>query len=153
MFRSAAFRWRCKVNGQKVKAAPSFAPLEPWLVTPEEILDPQRLDLWLDVNGKRQQSGGTANAILGVAQLVSYLSRFMVQPGDVIPTGTPPGVGIGREPPRYVKCGDVVSLGGTALGNQKQQVAPSSDSHAYSVFDIEEKTCDKNTVSRGSPSR
>lgn len=148
--------FQMEMQGQwtKGKSYPSFAPLGPWLVTPEEIFDPQRLDLWLDVNGERRQSGSTAKMIFGVAQVVSYLSRFMaLQPGDVIPTGTPPGVGMGCKPPRYLQPGDIISLGGTALGSQKQQVVPWSDSHECSVSDIKEKTCDKNTASSTCQSR
>jgi len=92
-------------------------------VTPDELGDPQDVDLWLDVNGQRRQTGNTQTMIFGVAQIVSYLSRFMaLQPGDVIPTGTPPGVGMGQKPPVYLKAGDVVTLGGRGLVEQRQVV-------------------------------
>ena len=84
------------------------------------------MDLWLDVNGQRRQTGNTRTMIFGVAHIVSYLSRFMaLQPGDVIPTGTPPGVGMGHKPPLYLKAGDVVTLGGRGLGQQRQRVVDS----------------------------
>ena len=107
----------------KGKSAETFNPLGPWLVTPDELGNPQDVDLWLDVNGVRRQTGNTRTMIFGVAQIVSYLSRFMaLQPGDVIPTGTPPGVGMGQKPPVFLKAGDVVTLGGRGLGEQRQKV-------------------------------
>ena len=98
---------------------------------PDEIPDPQALDLWLDVNGKRMQSGNTRNMIFPVRTLVSYISRFMtLYPGDLITTGTPPGVGMGRKPsPVYLRAGDVVELGISQLGKQRQKVIPYSPSH------------------------
>ncbi|HLB79830.1 MAG TPA: fumarylacetoacetate hydrolase family protein, partial [Dongiaceae bacterium] len=105
----------------KGKGCDSFAPLGPWLATTDEIPDPQRLDMWLDVNGERMQRGSTATMVFGVAHLVSYISRFMtLMPGDVVITGTPPGVGMGRKPPRYLKPGDTVALGIVGLGEQRQ---------------------------------
>ncbi len=107
----------------KGKGCPTFGPLGPWLVTPDEIEDPQKLDMWLDVNGERMQSGSTATMVFGVKTLVSYVSQFMIlEPGDVITTGTPPGVGMGKKPPRFLKPGDTVSLGIAGLGRQAQQV-------------------------------
>ena len=107
----------------KGKGADSFGPVGPWLVTPDEILDVQDLDLYLEVNGKRMQTGSTATMIFGVAHLISYLSRYMtLEPGDIIATGTPPGVGMGRTPPRYLKKGDTVRLGIPGLGEQQQTV-------------------------------
>ncbi len=107
----------------KGKGCPTFGPLGPWLVTPDEIKDPQKLDMWLDVNGERMQSGSTATMVFGVKTLVSYISQFMIiEPGDVITTGTPPGVGMGKKPPRFLKPGDTVALGITGLGRQAQQV-------------------------------
>ena len=111
----------------KGKGCPSFGPLGPWLVTPDEIADVQRLALWLDVNGERMQSGSTERMIFNVNFLVSYISRFMkLQPGDVITTGTPPGVGMGRNPPRFLRAGDRVTLGIDGLGAQTQAVAAPS---------------------------
>jgi 2,4-didehydro-3-deoxy-L-rhamnonate hydrolase len=107
----------------KGKSAPTFGPLGPWLVTPDEIADVQKLDLWLDVNGERMQTGSTATMIFNVKQLVSYISHFMIlDPGDVITTGTPPGVGQGKKPPRFLKPGDTMSLGVDGLGRQAQRV-------------------------------
>lgn len=117
--------YQIEYEGQwtKGKSYPTHCPIGPWLVTPDELGDPQDVDLWLDVNGQRRQSGNTKTMIFGVAQIVSYLSRFMaLQPGDVIPTGTPPGVGMGQKPPVFLKAGDVVTLGGRGLGEQRQVV-------------------------------
>lgn len=110
----------------KGKGADTFGPVGPWLVTPDEILDVQDLDMYLEVNGKRMQTGSTATMIFGVAQLVSYLSRYMtLEPADIIATGTPPGVGMGRTPPRYLKAGDSLRLGIPGLGEQQQVVEAS----------------------------
>jgi 2,4-didehydro-3-deoxy-L-rhamnonate hydrolase len=107
----------------KGKSADTFGPLGPWLVTADEVPDPQNLDLWLEVDGKRRQQGSTKTMIFGVAHLVSYLSRYMsLQPGDVITTGTPPGVGHGQKPPVYLRVGNEVRLGVDRLGEQKQRV-------------------------------
>ncbi|HEY5225974.1 MAG TPA: fumarylacetoacetate hydrolase family protein [Methylovirgula sp.] len=107
----------------KGKSAPTFGPLGPYLVTPDEIPNVQRLNLWLDVNGKRMQTGNTKTMIFGVKKLVSYISEFMVlEPGDIITTGTPPGVGMGRKPARYLQPGDVVTLGSDLLGKQTQEI-------------------------------
>ena len=119
--------YQIEYEGQwtKGKSYPTHCPIGPWLVTPDELGDPQNLDLWLDVNGVRRQTGNTRTMIFGVAQIVSYLSRFMaLQPGDLIPTGTPPGVGMGQKPPVFLREGDVVSLGGSWLGEQRQTVVP-----------------------------
>lgn len=107
----------------KGKSAPTFGPLGPWIATRDEIADPQNLDMFLDVNGERCQTGNTKTMIFGVAHIVSYLSQFMVlEPGDVITTGTPPGVGLGMKPPRFLKAGDTMYLGVAGLGEQKQTV-------------------------------
>ncbi|MDJ1156897.1 fumarylacetoacetate hydrolase family protein [Chelatococcus sp. SYSU_G07232] len=107
----------------KGKGCPTFGPLGPWLVTADEVADVQNLGMWLDVNGERMQTGSTKTMIFDVVKLVSYISHFMVlEPGDVITTGTPPGVGLGMKPPRFLKAGDVVSLGIDGLGVQKQTV-------------------------------
>ena len=107
----------------KGKSADTFCPLGPWLVTADEIADPQKLDLWLEVNGERMQTGSTRTMVAGVYRVVSYISQFMtLQPGDVIPTGTPPGVGMGRKPQVWLKPGDVMRLGITGLGEQRQRV-------------------------------
>jgi 2,4-didehydro-3-deoxy-L-rhamnonate hydrolase len=120
--------YQIEYEGQwtKGKSYPTHCPIGPWLVTPDELGDPQDVDLWLDVNGVRRQTGNTRTMIFGVAQIVSYLSRFMaLQPGDVIPTGTPPGVGMGQKPPLFLQAGDVVTLGGRGLGEQRQRVVAS----------------------------
>jgi 2-keto-4-pentenoate hydratase/2-oxohepta-3-ene-1,7-dioic acid hydratase in catechol pathway len=107
----------------KGKGCDTFGPIGPWLVTTDEITDPQNLDMWLDVNGKRYQNGSTRTMIFDVATLVHYLSRFTtLNPGDIISTGTPPGVGLGQKPPLYLKAGDVVRLGIQGLGEQEQRV-------------------------------
>ena len=107
----------------KGKSADTFCPLGPWLVTADEIADPQKLDLWLEVNGERMQTGSTRTMVAGVYRVVSYISQFMtLQPGDVIPTGTPPGVGMGRKPQVWLKPGDEMRLGITGLGEQRQRV-------------------------------
>ncbi|MFN3972715.1 MAG: fumarylacetoacetate hydrolase family protein [Gemmobacter sp.] len=105
----------------KGKSCDTFGPLGPWLVTRDEVPDPQALGMWLDVNGRRMQGGSTATMVFGVAHLVSYLSGFMtLYPGDVISTGTPPGVGMGKTPPRYLAAGDRMELGIEGLGVQRQ---------------------------------
>lgn len=109
----------------KGKSCETFNPLGPWLVTADEVPDPQNLGLWLDVNGERRQTGHTRTMIFGVKYLVWYLSQFMVlEPGDVITTGTPPGVGLGMKPPRFLKPGDVMELGIDGLGRQRQVCRP-----------------------------
>ena len=109
----------------KGKGCDSFGPIGPWLGTADEIADPQALDLWLDVNGKRMQTGNTRTMIFSCAQIVSYVSRYMtLMPGDIITTGTPPGVGLGVKPePVFLKNGDVMTLGIRGLGEQRQKVA------------------------------
>ena len=105
----------------KGKSCDGFGPIGPWLVTRDEVADPQNLGLWLSVNGARMQNGSTRTMVYGVAHLVSYLSQFMtLHPGDVISTGTPPGVGMGQKPPRYLVPGDVVELGVDGLGQARQ---------------------------------
>ena len=107
----------------KGKGCDTFGPVGPWLVTRDEVIDVQRLDLYLELNGKRMQTGCTETMIFTVAQLVSYLSRFMtLEPGDIIATGTPPGVGFARTPPRFLKPGDTLRLGIAGLGEQQQEV-------------------------------
>ena len=107
----------------KGKGCDTFGPVGPWLVTADEIENPQDLAMWLDVNGKRCQNGSTKTMIFGVANLVSYCSRFMtLYPGDLISTGTPPGVGLGMKPPTYLKAGDEMHLGIAHLGEQRQRV-------------------------------
>jgi 2,4-didehydro-3-deoxy-L-rhamnonate hydrolase len=107
----------------KGKGCDTFGPVGPWLVTRDEIPNPQRLDLWLDLNGQRVQSGNSKTMIFSVAKIVSYLSRFMtLMPGDIITTGTPPGVGMGMKPQRFLQRGDTLSLGITGLGEQRQKV-------------------------------
>lgn len=110
----------------KGKSADTFGPIGPWLVTTDEIRDPQNLDLWLEVDGRRYQDGNTRTMVRGVAYLVSFLSRFMsLQPGDVISTGTPPGVGLGQKPPVYLQPGNRIRLGVEGLGEQNQLVVGS----------------------------
>ena len=112
----------------KGKGCDTFGPIGPWLVTADEVPDPQNLDMWLDVNGERMQSGNTRTMIFGVKKLISYCSHYMtLLPGDVICTGTPPGVGMGKKPnPIWLKPGDVVTLGIEGLGQQTQKVVPYS---------------------------
>jgi len=107
----------------KGKSCDRYGPVGPFLVSKDEIPDPQKLQLWLDVNGESRQRGSTQTMVYGVAYLVSYLSQFMtLHPGDIISTGTPPGVGLGMDPPTYLKPGDVVTLGIEGLGEQRQRV-------------------------------
>ena len=109
----------------KGKGCDTFGPLGPWLVTRDDIPNPQRLAMWLDLNGKRVQTGNTKTMIFSVAKIVSHLSQYMtLMPGDVITTGTPPGVGLGMKPPLYLKKGDVMTLGIEGLGEQRQVVVP-----------------------------
>lgn len=116
-----AFQTERSGQWTKGKSCDTFGPMGPWLVTKDEVPDPQNLAMWLKVNGEQQQDGSSKTMVYGVAFLVSYLSQFMsLHPGDVISTGTPPGVGMGLKPPRYLKDGDVVELGIEGLGTQKQ---------------------------------
>ena len=114
----------------KGKGCDTFGPVGPWLVTRDEIEDVQSLGMWLDVNGQRMQNGNTRTMIFGVATLVSYLSRFMtLEPGDIITTGTPPGVGLGHKPaPLFLKPGDIMRLGIDRLGEQQQRVVEWTES-------------------------
>ncbi|WP_282157627.1 fumarylacetoacetate hydrolase family protein [Shimia thalassica] len=107
----------------KGKSCDGFGPIGPWLVTPDEVQDPQNLDLSLDLNGARMQTGNTQSMVFSVAHIISYLSQMMtLHPGDVIATGTPPGVGMGMKPPVYLKAGDVMDLEIEGLGHQRQEV-------------------------------
>lgn len=107
----------------KGKSADTFGPTGPWLVTADEVHDPQNLSLWLELNGERMQNGSTRTMVYGVAFLISYLSRFMtLHPGDIISTGTPPGVALGMKNPRYLRAGDIMRLGVQGLGEQQQLV-------------------------------
>jgi 2-keto-4-pentenoate hydratase/2-oxohepta-3-ene-1,7-dioic acid hydratase in catechol pathway len=110
----------------KGKSADTFGPIGPWLVTPDEVPDPQNLELWLEVDGRPYQRSTTRHMIFGVARLVSYISRFMsLHPGDIISTGTPPGIGMGQTPPIYLRPGNRVRLGIHGLGEQSQRVTGS----------------------------
>jgi 2,4-didehydro-3-deoxy-L-rhamnonate hydrolase len=116
-FQMATTQW------DKGKSFDTAGPIGPWLVTTDEVADPQNLRLWLEVDGRRYQDGSTQTMVFGVAHLVSYLSRFMsLQPGDVISTGTPPGVGLGQKPPVYLAAGQTIHLGIEGLGVQHQRV-------------------------------
>ena len=117
-----AFQTERSGQWTKGKSCDTFGPIGPWLVTRDEVPDPQNLRMWLKVNGQTMQDGSSRTMVYGVASLISYLSKFMsLHPGDVISTGTPPGVGMGLKPPRYLKHGDVVELGIEGLGSQKQR--------------------------------
>ena len=123
-----AFQMEMGSQWDKGKGCDTFGPVGPWLVTRDEVMDVQDLDLYLEVNGKRMQTGNTSTMVFTVAQIVSYVSRFMtLEPGDIICTGTPPGVGMGRTPQRFLKKGDTLRLGIAGLGEQQQDVI------AYSV--------------------
>lgn len=116
-----AFQTERSGQWTKGKSCDTFGPIGPWLVTRDEVPDPQALSMWLTVNGEKMQNGTSQTMVYNVAFLVSYLSQFMsLHPGDVISTGTPPGVGMGMKPPRYLKPGDVVELGIQGLGTQRQ---------------------------------
>ena len=107
----------------KGKSADTFCPVGPWVLTADEVADPQALGMWLELNGKRMQDGSSATQIFGVKTIVSYVSRYMtLMPGDIIPTGTPPGVGMGMNPQVFLKAGDVMRLGIDGLGEQEQKV-------------------------------
>lgn len=116
-----AFQAERQGQWTKGKSCDTFGPIGPWLVTKDEVKDPQNIPMWLKVNGKTMQNGSTKTMVYGVAYLVSYLSQFMsLHPGDIISTGTPPGVGLGMKPPVFLKAGDVVELGIEGVGTQKQ---------------------------------
>ena len=116
-----AFQTERQGQWTKGKSCDTFGPIGPWMVTKDEIKDPQDLKMWLTVNGKKMQDGSSKTMVYGVKHLVSYLSQFMsLHPGDIISTGTPPGVGLGLKPPKFLKDGDVVELGIEGLGTQKQ---------------------------------
>lgn len=111
----------------KGKSADTFGPIGPWLVTPDEVPDPQNLDMWLEIDGHRYQNGSTRTMVFPVAHLISYLSRFMsLRTGDIISTGTPPGVGHGQKPPVYLRPGNRIKLGIPGLGQQEQKVVADS---------------------------
>ena len=117
---NASFNWKGQGQWVKGKSADTFAPLGPYLVTKDDIPNPQNLRLWLEVDGHRYQDGSTATMVFSVAYLVSYASRFMsLQPGDVIATGTPPGVGLGQKPPVFLRPGNCMRVGVEGLGEQK----------------------------------
>jgi len=121
--------WQVEGTGQwlKGKSHDTFGPIGPWLVTRDEVGDPQNLAMWLEVNGQRRQDGNTSTMVFGVAELVSYISRFMtLKAGDIIATGTPPGVGMGMKPPTYLKVGDRVTLEVVGLGVQSHLVTASA---------------------------
>ncbi|WP_458789607.1 fumarylacetoacetate hydrolase family protein [Yoonia sp. MH D7] len=118
-------RFQSERGGQwiKGKSHDTFGPVGPWMVTKDEFVDIQNVDLWLDVNGQRRQTGNTKTMIFGVAHLVHYISQFMtLEAGDIIATGTPPGVGLGMKPPIFLKAGDVITLGAAGLGEQRQRM-------------------------------
>ncbi len=116
-----AFQTERSGQWTKGKSADTFGPIGPWLVTKDEVADPQSLKMWMEVNGKRFQNGSTATMVYGVKFLVSYLSQFMsLHPGDIISTGTPPGVGMGQKPQVFLRAGDVMELGIEGLGTQRQ---------------------------------
>ncbi|MBT5432270.1 MAG: fumarylacetoacetate hydrolase family protein [Rhodospirillaceae bacterium] len=120
-------KFQAKGTGQWIlgKSGDTYCPLGPWFVTADEVPDPQNLRLWLDVNGERMQDGSTSNMIFGVAHLIHFVSQFMtLEPGDIVLTGTPAGVGVGRDPKVFLKEGDVVSLGIDGLGAQRSVIAP-----------------------------
>jgi 2,4-didehydro-3-deoxy-L-rhamnonate hydrolase len=121
-----AFQKELGSQWDKGKGCDTFGPVGPWLVTSEEVPDPQKLDMWLDLNGRRMQTGNTATMIFGVAELIAYVSRFLtLEPGDIVTTGTPPGVGEGQKPNKiFLKPGDVMRLGVEKLGEQQQTVVP-----------------------------
>jgi 2,4-diketo-3-deoxy-L-fuconate hydrolase len=122
-----AFQFEHGGQWVKGKSCDTFAPLGPWLVTRDEVPDPQDLEMWLDVNGHRYQHGNTRTMVFDVAALVSHISRYMtLEPGDVISTGTPPGVGLGQKPPVYLEPGDLMELGISGLGVQRQRVTAAS---------------------------
>jgi 2-keto-4-pentenoate hydratase/2-oxohepta-3-ene-1,7-dioic acid hydratase in catechol pathway len=123
-----AFQLERGSQWDKGKGHDTFAPIGPWLVTTDEIRDPQTLDLWLEVDGHRFQNGNTRTMVFGVAQLVSYISQFMsLHPGDIISTGTPPGVGLGQKPPKYLRVGQTLRLGISSLGVQEQRTVAATD--------------------------
>jgi len=121
--------WQLERGGQwdKGKGCDTFAPIGPWLVTADEVPDPQSLDLWLEVDGHRFQRGNTRTMIFSVVHLISYISHFMsLRSGDVISTGTPPGVGLGQKPPKYLRAGQTMRLGIAGLGIQLQKTVPAT---------------------------
>ena len=126
-----AFQMERAGQWTKGKSCDNFGQIGPWLVTRDEIADPQDLSMWLKVNGESMQDGSTRTMVFGVAHLVSYLSQFMtLHPGDVISTGTPPGVGLGQKPPRYLEPGDIVEVGIDGLGSQRQDVIADPEGEA-----------------------
>jgi len=119
--------WQIERGGtwDKGKGCDTFGPLGPWLVTKDEVADPQDLSMWLEIDGKRMQDGSTRTMIFGVRHLVSYVSHFItLHPGDVISTGTPPGVGLGQKPPAFLKAGQTMRLSIQGLGEQVQRTVP-----------------------------
>lgn len=121
--------WQLERGGQwiKGKSAPTFGPAGPWLVTPDEISDPQNLNLSMTLNGETQQDSNTSDMVFSVAEIIAYMSKYMVLlPGDIIATGTPEGVGMGQKPQRFLRVGDVMELQVEGLGSQRQKVAPAA---------------------------
>ena len=135
--------YQLEMSGQwtKGKSYRTWAPIGPWLVSVDEVPNPQALDLWLDVNGTRRQRGNTRTMIFSVAEIVSYLSRFMaLQAGDVIATGTPPGVGLGHKPPIFLQVGDTMRVGVQGLGEQQQRVVAFDQEMAAAWSESERRT-------------
>jgi len=121
-----AFQIEGTAQWMKGKSNSNFGPIGPWLVTADAVADPQNLKLWLEIDGKRMQDGSTATMVYGVAHLVSYISKFMpLLTGDIVTTGTPPGVGLGQKPPRFLRAGEVLRLGVEGLGEQRQKIVQS----------------------------
>jgi 2-keto-4-pentenoate hydratase/2-oxohepta-3-ene-1,7-dioic acid hydratase in catechol pathway len=122
-----AFQLESTGQWTKGKSADTFGPIGPWLVTTDEVPDPQNLDMWLEIDGHRYQNGSTKTMVFGVAHLISYISQFMsLRTGDIISTGTPPGVGNGQKPPVYLRAGNRIKLGISGLGQQEQKVIADS---------------------------
>ncbi|WP_404478447.1 fumarylacetoacetate hydrolase family protein [Novosphingobium sp. BL-52-GroH] len=122
------YQLECGTQWDKGKGCDTYGPVGPWLVTADEVADPQDLNMWLDLNGVRTQTGNTRTMIFTVSQIIAYLSKFVtLYPGDVVCTGTPPGVGMGMKPPLYLKAGDTMRLGINGLGEQTQVVVPYRD--------------------------
>ena len=143
-----AFQTERQGQWTKGKSADHFGPIGPWLVTRDEVADPQKLPMWLTVNGEKRQDGSTRTMVYGVAHLVSYLSQFMsLEPGDIISTGTPPGVGMGMKPPTYLKAGDVVELGIEGLGSSGRSASTIPTDARWCRCSTRTSTCSTRTGS------